>query len=209
MSTGITIKATRPDGVTMYWEIGMSAINDDLLPTVAGRVAYDSETGILLWLPRSDEDAQAPWWNAKFAWKQCGKICKSGYRRICFRINGKDNFISAHRLAWFIYYGRPPIGYIDHINQDKTDNRISNMREVTASINSRNMSMLSTNSSGVTGVCWNKARKAWRARAMTNGTRAFLGYFDDIETAKKAIEDFRSMHGYTANHGRSRDKKPA
>ena len=67
----------------------------------------------------------------------------------------------AHRIAWMYEYGHFPKDNIDHINGNKKDNRIINLRDVTSLINHKNMSIDKRNKSGKTGVTWHKLSKKW------------------------------------------------
>jgi len=75
---------------------------------------------------------------------------------------------------------------VDHINGNKLDNRISNLRYVTHAQNVMNQAKRITNSSGYKGVTWNKEAKKWKVQLGLNGKRHFGGYFDDLEEAAKA-----------------------
>ena len=77
--------------------------------------------------------------------KKAGCIYTVGYRRIA--INRKT--YAAHRLVWLWHYGSFPKRGIDHINRDKLDNRIENLRDVGQTCNSRNCGNFITNTSGV------------------------------------------------------------
>lgn len=97
----------------------------------------------------------------------------------------------AHRLAWLHYYGTWPKGQIDHINQDKTDNRIANLRDVSQKQNLQNKGKYQVNTSGHTGVYWYKRISKWQAKIKHNYKLIHLGYFDDLEAAiaaRKAAE---------------------
>lgn len=72
---------------------------------------------------------------------------------------------------------------VDHINRDRSDCRRANLRIVTASQNAMNHSMFSTNSSGYTGVSWNKGKQKWRAYIVVSDKHLYLGYFDDKVSA--------------------------
>lgn len=87
----------------------------------------------------------------------------------------------AHRLAWFYVHGVWPENIIDHINNDRTDNRIENLRE--ASENSRNQGLRSDNTSGFRGVSFSKEHGKWVARIVHNYRQHVLGYFDVKEDA--------------------------
>jgi hypothetical protein len=107
----------------------------------------------------------------------------------------------AHRAAWCLYHGEWPAGVIDHINGDKTDNRIENLRCVTPSINSRNMKKFKHNTSGIAGVCWHKASNKWRAIVTVGGRQKSLGVFSDKDDAAKAVARSRRELGFTERHG--------
>ena len=97
----------------------------------------------------------------------------------------------AHRLAWLHTYGEWPTGQIDHINRVRTDNRISNLRDVTHKQNHQNRSKPSSNTSGHPGVCWHKLNSRWVAQIKHNQKPIHLGYFSTIEeavAARKAAE---------------------
>lgn len=114
-------------------------------------------------------------------------------------IGGKRH--SLHRLAWLYFYGRMPNGDIDHINGVRDDNRIDNLRECSRSKNCMNKKINSNNVSGVKGVGWHAQSGKWRARIMTGYKSVFLGRFDSVEEAEKAIVEVRNkMHKDFARH---------
>jgi len=78
--------------------------------------------------------------------------------------------------------------FVDHINHDTMDNRVSNLRICTHQENSRNKKKVK-NESGHTGVILDKRRNKWQARIKVDYKHIFLGYFDDIEDAIKARKE--------------------
>ena len=91
----------------------------------------------------------------------------------------------AHQLAWYWVHGEWPSQYIDHINQNKKDNRICNLRVVSQATNLQNMNYPGKrNKSGYLGVCFTKNR--WRAAIYANGKSYILGYFNSPEDANAA-----------------------
>lgn len=86
----------------------------------------------------------------------------------------------AHRVAWAIYYGRWPHGEIDHINRDKTDNRIVNLRLCTRSENNANIQKRPKSSSSYYGVSWHKRFGKWNAYARnpSGDGKIHVGYFE-------------------------------
>ena len=91
---------------------------------------------------------------------------------------------------------------IDHINGDKLDNRIENLRSATVGQNQHNRKTNTNNTSGYKGVCWDKAMKKWRARIKLEDKSIHLGYFTNAEEADKVVRAAREeLHGSFANHG--------
>lgn len=89
----------------------------------------------------------------------------------------------AHRLAWFYVNGTWPKGDLDHINGDKLDNRISNLREATRKQNMQNVRRHKHNTSGHKGVAWHPQRNKWRAYIFDSYRQIHLGLFDSKEAA--------------------------
>lgn len=127
-----------------------------------------------------------------------GSTDKQGYRRI--HLLGK--VYRSHRLAWFYAYGEWPDAEIDHINGDRSDNRIANLRPCTHQQNNHNQPMRRNNRSGVKGVSWDRRLRKWRAQACLNYQIHCVGLFDDLDEAAIAVRAKREeLHGSFANHG--------
>ncbi len=110
--------------------------------------------------------------------------------------------VQIHRLAWFLHYGEWPEMDIDHVNGIKKDNRISNLRLATISQNQLNKPIQKNNSSGVKGVYWNKRDNKYIASVQHQGRKHTAGRFDDLESAKNAVEELRiKLAGEFCNHG--------
>ena len=116
----------------------------------------------------------------------------TGYRRII--VNRKQ--YRAHRLIWFMVHGKFPVNMIDHINGNKLDNRISNLREATHQENMQNKTKArSDNKSGFLGV--HLHRKKFLARIHVNNRRKILGSFDTPEEAHEAyLAAKRELHDF-------------
>lgn len=92
-----------------------------------------------------------------------------------------------HRVVWYKHHGEWPEGDIDHIDQDKLNNRIENLRVVSKSVNSHNIAQANKNSkSGVRGI--SPYRGKWRASIDIRGKNKYLGLFDTIAEAKEAYD---------------------
>ena len=127
-----------------------------------------------------------------------GSIDKDGYRRISLK--GRP-YVSS-RIAWLVHKGAFPKGQIDHINNDVSDNRIENLRDVTSKQNSYNRRKPCSNTSGYKGVTFHKRDKKWQASVEVDGRTKFLGYFNSPEKAHQAYcSAVDEIHGPYANHG--------
>jgi hypothetical protein len=119
-----------------------------------------------------------------------------------------------HRVVWLLTNKAWPANQIDHINHDKTDNRPANLRVVTCGENLRNMKAHKNNTSGETGVSWNKVKARWVTRVggganVANGRRK---NFTTDGTPESKAEQFaaavewvnakRNEHNYHENHGK-------
>lgn len=113
-----------------------------------------------------------------------------GYRNVHFQ----GRLCLEHRVIWFLYYGVWPKSEIDHINGDRGDNRITNLRLATRSENGQNRKMPANNSSGHKGVTWVRSRKMWQAAINTGHKPKFLGRFATREEAAAAYDKAALEH---------------
>ena len=107
--------------------------------------------------------------------------CPGGDGYLQIRVQSRK--YKAHRLAWLHVYGVWPEDQLDHINRNRSDNRISNLRAVTNKQNHQNKSKPSNNTSGHSGVRWHKKSSKWRAQITHNKKHIHLGCFATIEEA--------------------------
>lgn len=165
--------------------------------------AYNPDTGLLTWKVKLANDpaklSEVRRWNARYAGKPAitandGKGYSRGHVR--------GNMLYAHRIAWAMIYGDWPAGEIDHINGDPADNKICNLRSVTKSQNMRNQKRHKSNTSGATGVHWNKHRRRWVARILHEKKIKHVGSFHKLEDAMRARRQAEEKYGYHPNHGR-------
>lgn len=174
-------------------------------------LTYDSNTGKLFWKPRTADmffsgtrhggpEAAAKTWNKRFAGKEAfASINNHGHRLgAIYRRR-----YSAHRVAWLLHFGALPSQDIDHINGDPGDNRIVNLRDVSAVENLRNQKKNSRNTSGVCGVTWDKRTGKWQAQIVIRQQNVFLGRFDDLVSAADARQRANVAYGFSPRHGRS------
>ena len=142
------------------------------------QINYDPETGIFVWSTSGPKRKRG---------ERAGSTDPRGYRRIT--INGK--YYLEHRLAWFLSNREWP-RKIDHINGDKTDNRLANLRPATTSENGRNRPAQRNGGSKFKGVGFHSQKGRWRARIFADGKELHLGLFDDEIAAAKAYDEAAS-----------------
>ena len=147
---------------------------------------YNPDTGEFYWKIKSNKRAPI---GAK-----AGGITNGGYGYISY-LNKR---YSMSHLAWIHFYGKPPLMYLDHINGNRFDNRISNLREATPAENMQNIRKAPKNSShGFLGAYFDKDKNLWRSKIRVNGAKKSLGYFKTPEEASTAyIAAKRQYHPF-------------
>lgn len=157
----------------------------------------DAEAGKLFWRfrPRDMFVDQRSFrtWNARYAGKEAfTNLNDQGYKKGA--ILGKN--YPAHRVIWAMSKGAWPAAQIDHINGERADNRICNLREANASENSMNMRPHKGSSSDYKGVSWHAQRQKWRAQIRRDGQHFSLGLHATQEAAHAAYcEASKLLHG--------------
>jgi len=151
-------------------------------------VTYNAETGLFTARIKSGK---------RKAGSVLGTVGAGGY--IFITILGKHR--RAHRMAWLYVYGVMPEQSIDHVNHIPSDNRIENLRDVSHKSNLTNCRSGKNNTSGMTGVQFNKENNNWRARITINGTGINLGSFTDFNKAVVARKEAERLYGFHENHG--------
>jgi hypothetical protein len=177
------------------------------IKTLRTLISYDPETGEFTWIKRhhryflntQNPKLRAAIWNANYAGKPALAVDSHGYLSGSILNQG----YMAHRVAWALHYGRWPRLEIDHINHVRSDNRISNLREVPPSVNSKNFPLNKLNTSGHSGVAWDKRHRRWKARIGFNMRRVNLGSFENKADAIAARKKAEVLYGYHPNHGLS------
>jgi hypothetical protein len=111
-----------------------------------------------------------------------GKVIrkKINGRIVCrLYVDKKQYTVLSHRLAWYLHYGHLPINFIDHIDGNPSNNKIENLRDVTAQQNQWNQTKAK-------GYCWSKFANKFQAQIKINRKVKFLGYFQTEQEARNA-----------------------
>lgn len=149
------------------------------------RSFYEEAMARLLYNPDTGE----------FSWKKKGYghrrrvgYIKHGYHLIGIKVNNKYRQLPAHRIAFFMHYGYLP-RVVDHIDRNKANNTIGNLRGCSHKENCRNSNIPDNNTSGYKGVHWCNTHQKWIAQIGINYKRIKLGSFDCKHKAAKAYND--------------------
>lgn len=164
-------------------------------------LSYNPTTGKLLWKVRDagmfKTASAALTWNKRFAGKEAFTAKRSdGY------FGGSINYVNylAHRVIYKMVHNSEP-EQIDHDDRDRSNNRVSNLIDSSATKNSRNCKLFSNNTSGHTGVRWDAERNKWMAGIGVAKKFIFLGRFDDLQDALAARKAAEIQHNFHPQHG--------
>ena len=152
-------------------------------------LSYDEVTGVFTTIHKRGRAS---------AGSTVGTVTKDGYLQIS--IFGMKEY--AHRLAWLSVYGKYPDNQIDHVNGNKLDNRICNLRDVSVFENAKNRPKDKHNKNKIVGVSFRSDTKKWRVDIHNGKQHISLGCFDKYEDAVKARKEAEATYGFHANHGR-------
>lgn len=163
----------------------------DIRQMVMQLFSYDPETGKFWRIARQTRSREIVALDAPE--EVMGK--SSGYVRLS--LFGKSLY--AHRLAWLITHGRWPVEMIDHINGNRSDNRIANLRECTDAENRQNWRRPKANNPhGLMGVGWHKAAGKFTSQIQVNRKIKHLGLFETAEEAHRAyLAAKRTLHSFS------------
>ena len=151
---------------------------------------YDPESGLVVWVKKPTTRSPVK------PGKEVGSFESNGYRQVHVYWSGERRGFMVHRICWYLFYGTWPELPIDHINRDKGNNQLSNLRLATPGLNGRNKNLLPNNTSGRRGVHWDKREGKWKGQVTLHNKQKHLGYFDDLDEAAEAVEDFyRELDG--------------
>jgi len=157
-------------------------------------ISFDAKSGRMWWKDRPTD----PRWSSRYSETEAFlNVDSNGYLRSS--IFGKN--YRAHRVLWALVNGRWPRYQIDHIDGDRTNNSIYNLREVTNATNCKNKCICSDNTSGVKGVRWHTQQHKWRATIHHKGKEINLGCFEDFQAAVAARDLAKKKYGYSQRHG--------
>jgi uncharacterized protein YdaU (DUF1376 family) len=139
------------------------------------RITYEPDTGLFRWAVSGRGIQKGA---------IAGSNATDGYKQV--RVGFKT--YRAHRLAWFLTHHAWPDGEIDHINGDRADNRLCNLRVVARATNMQNQRRAhnDNHSCGLLGVTWNKQHKRWQSKLQVNKKMHHVGYFETAESAHAA-----------------------
>tara|TARA_R110000744_G_scaffold194735_1_gene313664 strand:+ start:272 stop:757 length:486 start_codon:yes stop_codon:yes gene_type:complete len=151
-------------------------------------LSYNTATGDFTWLV--DRNA------GSYAGDTAGTLMNKGYIHI--KVDGK--MYLGHRLAWLYIHGSIPTN-LDHIDGNRVNNKIENLRPASSFQNAHNASIRSDNNSGYKGVGFHSMTGKWRARIRYMNKRKSLGLFDTPELAHKAYcQAADKLHGEFAHY---------
>jgi len=165
-------------------------------------VDFDSQTNVFTWKFRDRKwftsDRIFKCWNSRWVGKKLFTCYNQGYL-VSYIL---DYRVLEHRAIWAMHNGDWPTQVIDHINGDRSDNRIENLREASMSNNQHNRPIQKNNTSGFKGVHFHKVTGKWRASIWKDSKQTRLGLFSTPETAHEAYKSAcEVMHGSFSNFG--------
>ncbi|MDO8972094.1 MAG: HNH endonuclease signature motif containing protein [Saprospiraceae bacterium] len=132
----------------------------------------NTETGELIWRVSKGSKKQG---------NIAGSINKKGYR--CIKIDGRN--YKAHRLVWLYTFGSWPKDQLDHIDGNRSNNRLDNLRECTHGENQQNLAPKTGGTSNYPGIYWAKHVQKWQVSIRIKGKSEYLGLFtNELEAAE-------------------------
>lgn len=139
---------------------------------------YEPETGKLFWKKKTSN-------RVKKIGDECTAVNTHGYKIV--RLFNK--LYTQHRIAWLLFYKKLPSYFIDHINGNRIDNRITNLREANYTLNAQNHGISNVNTSGKIGVSYCNYYNKYVSYIDVLGKRKNLGYNSTLEKAIKVRKE--------------------
>lgn len=127
---------------------------------------------------------------------RAGHLQQTGY----WAINLDKKLYKEHRVIFMIHHGYLP-RYIDHIDGNKLNNKIENLRSCTNSENAMNSKISSRNSLGIKNVSFHKVLKKYKVQIQLDGKDIHIGYFEDLKIAE--IEAQKARQKYFGDFSRT------
>ena len=165
---------------------------------------YEPETGRLFWLPRSADmfatNRAHRAWNTKYSFREAFISTESGgYKQ------GKiyNKIYQSHRVIWAMEHNEWPEGHIDHINGNREDNKIDNLRVVSPCENSRNRRPNLHKASSLPHGVSKTRTGSFEARIKVDGKSRYIGCFKAAKDASSAYQNAKYAMGFHENHGRA------
>ena len=153
---------------------------------------FEYRDGVLYWKERPKSDFKIDWawkqWNQKYSFQQSGS-CAGKY------VNVSINKIrhQAHRIIFLMQHGYVP-DVVDHIDGNRQNNKIKNLRVATHTQNLQNSKISKHNNSGCKNVVWHKQRKKWAVRLVLNKKSKSYGLYADLELAELVAQEARNLN---------------
>jgi len=166
-------------------------IQRKLAPDIAALrkdIAYNPVTGELINIRKRGRCAVG---------KVLGSKDVAGYTIVVYN----NTQYKAHHIVWFLHTGIWAY-MLDHIDGNKSNNSITNLRIATHTDNNRNHKLRCTNTSGITGVSFYTKCRRWSAEIFENGKKISLGWFNDFDDAVNARLLAEARLGYSKQHGK-------
>ena len=157
-------------------------------------IFYDSVAEILIW---KENHLKSPQWNARYSNKKVGfHKSDKGYHYIKINYNGKRYIIAEHRVIWALSKNQWPEHTIDHIDNNKSNNKMKNLRSATVAENNKNKPSTKNSTSKYKGITWKSKENKWYVAVRVYGKSKHLGiFYDEVDAAIAYNQAAKKYHG--------------
>lgn len=170
------------------------------------REFFEYLDGDLIWKPRDLHWFASKWawkvWNKRYPRTVAGYKRSDGYLNIRLSILGFDSSFRASHLVWVWHHARWLAIQLDHIDHDRANNRINNLREVSSAENQKNRAAITIGEHCTFGVSLDERYGTWVAKISADGRTIHLGSFSTEAEAIAARRAGERLLGYHPNHGK-------